>query len=92
MPRLIDTYAREDVYAALGMSPIGRIKALEDEVQELRRIINRLRIPQGVNIEDRYLATFDADGYLTFNSSNGSITITDAPAGNPHSVDWVTAA
>jgi len=76
--------------AKLGASPGRRIKALEREVQTLRRYIAfGMRVPLGVELGDgRHQSDFDALGRLHFYSDDDTVTIQRDPNLKGNAVDF----
>ena len=69
------------LYERMGASPTKRTKALEREVQTLRRYLGfNARVPLGVELGDnRHQVNFDRLGRMHFYSSDDSISITRDP-------------
>ena len=85
--------ATEDVRRLLGVSPTGRIEALERRISELERhLALRHRHFRGVMLgDDKILSTPDRDGWLQMHSPDASVTVERDPNKKPN-VIALTAA
>ena len=83
-------FAADDVARAVGLSPVARVEALEREVARLNRILTTvLQTFRGFDVEGgkAFVTPEPGTGQIRIHSTDGTVIITDAPAGGAHSID-----